>query len=374
MSHIAEQYAKDMGVKIGKPIITEHFYPILNDKYITLHQSSKMESADYKYWDLVLRLLRTKLGDIKIVQVGGPKDKPIPGCDEYTLGASFKQMNYILKKSLTHFGTDSVPGHIASTYDVPTVSLFHHMHPKNAVPLWHQKNKARYLSPDFSEIRPSYSFYGKRINEIKAEDIVNNVLEALNLEKVDFKTIFIGNDFNHESVEILPDFFAYSDQLKGQPVNLRADLHYDLNNIIEWCQLCVVNLVIDDVIPMEVLQKISSSLHQIIFKLNDTQKDYTQFFKTAKRLNINVVIITENEKELSDLKLKYFDFVVVQEKPTEFDTKLINENTKYLSKKQFVSKGETFPSRFSSKGVDNIEKFIHNDISKTELNSFYIYE
>ena len=85
MSHIVEEYAKELGVQIGKPTITEHFYPGLTDKYITLHQSTKSPSANYKYWDIVIRLLKTRLGDIKIVQVGGREDKPISHCDTMLL-------------------------------------------------------------------------------------------------------------------------------------------------------------------------------------------------------------------------------------------------------------------------------------------------
>ena len=41
MSHIAEVYAKDLGVKIGTPKLTEHFYPGLPDRYVTLQSSNK---------------------------------------------------------------------------------------------------------------------------------------------------------------------------------------------------------------------------------------------------------------------------------------------------------------------------------------------
>lgn len=374
MSHIVKEYAKELGVKIGKPIITEHFFPVLNDKYITLHQSTKSPSANYKYWDLVIRLLRTRLGDIKVVQVGGPEDKPISHCDEFTLGASFKQMNYIIKQSLAHVGCDSVPGHVASVYNVPTVTLHHNLYPESSKPIFHEKNIS--LSPDYSEIKPSFSDYGNRINEIKAEDVANSILEHLNLPKVDFKTIYVGSGFENETVEIVPDFFGYSDALKGQPINLRADLHFDLNNIIEWCKWCVVSLVLDDTIPIEVLQKIAGNIAQVVFKIKDTDKDYSAFFKAIKRLNSELVILTDGltDKQMSDLKLKYFDFIVVEDKQSDIDPKIINENTKYLSKKQFVSNAETFPSRFSSKGVDNIEQFILNDTSKQEIESFYIYE
>ena len=67
MSHIAEVYAKDLGVKIGRPHITDHFFPGLPDKYITVQSSSKMPAARYKYWDIVLGLIKPHLNDIFIL-------------------------------------------------------------------------------------------------------------------------------------------------------------------------------------------------------------------------------------------------------------------------------------------------------------------
>ena len=37
MSHLAEEYAKSCGVKIGKPVLKPHYFPIVYDKYITIH-------------------------------------------------------------------------------------------------------------------------------------------------------------------------------------------------------------------------------------------------------------------------------------------------------------------------------------------------
>ena len=100
MSHIAEIYAKELGVKIGRPTITEHFIPGLPDKFITLHSSNKCQASLYKYWNVAVHLIKPhldKLG-LKIVQIGGPQDVRVQGADVVMLGASFKQMNYIMKE------------------------------------------------------------------------------------------------------------------------------------------------------------------------------------------------------------------------------------------------------------------------------------
>lgn len=155
MSHIAEVYAKDIGVKIGKPVITEHFFPGLPEKYITFQASNKMQSKNYLYWDVVIRLVKLHIGDIKIVQVGGPKDDIVKGVDLF-LPSSYKQMNYIIKNGSGHFGVDSLPMHVASVYDKPITALFGNLFKENASPLWNKNSKAICLEPDFSDKKPSF--------------------------------------------------------------------------------------------------------------------------------------------------------------------------------------------------------------------------
>ena len=191
MSHIAEVYAKDLGVQIGKPTITEHFYAGLPSKYITLQASNKMPAANYKYWDIVISLIRPHVPDFKIVQVGGVKDQKIVGVDMYTLGCSFKQMNYIIKKSSLHVGCDSLPGHVASAYDIPSIILHFNLYPNNSKPIWNKENSCISMSPDFSEVKPSFGLNCNRINEIKPEDIAQNALNQLGIKnKINFHLVF----------------------------------------------------------------------------------------------------------------------------------------------------------------------------------------
>jgi arginine utilization protein RocB len=64
MGHLIEEYAKSLGVKIGKPVIVDHFYPSLGDKYITIHSDSKIDSKSYEYFPQVIKY--TKLAVLKI--------------------------------------------------------------------------------------------------------------------------------------------------------------------------------------------------------------------------------------------------------------------------------------------------------------------
>ncbi len=374
MSHIAEVYAKELGVKIGRPQITEHYYPGLPDRYITLHSSNKMPASVYKYWDIVIWLLSGHLidNDIQIVQVGGPKDKPIQGIGHNALGASFKQMNYILKGSMAHVGCDSLPGHVSSVYDVPSVILHYNLYKENSKPLWHNKNKCISLEPDFSKVKPSFSDKCQRINDIKPEDIAQSILDQLNIDKkIDFKTLRIGQNFQEESIDVIPNFFSQSQALYQRPINVRADLHFDINNIIQWCQFCIVNLHTDTVVPTEALDY-CGNLKQIIFRYSDKHEDLdlNSFFTNLKRRKINLIIKYEGTKDISDVRFKYFDYPVAPTVKVETEHK----QCKFLSKKSFITDSQQFTAEFTAKKLDNSDNFVYDDISSEELESFYLYE
>jgi ADP-heptose:LPS heptosyltransferase len=371
MSHIAEVYAKDLGAKIGKPIISNHFFPGVPDKYITIQASNKTPASNYNYWDLVISLIKPFLGDIKIVQVGGPGDKLIKGIDLSTIGNSYKQMNYVIKGSKAHVGCDSLPGHVASVYDVPSIILHYNLYKENSKPIWHENNTCTSISPDFSKTKPSYSSSCNRINEIKPEKISQAVLDQLNIqEKIKFKTVRIGSSFNNETVEIIPNFSELSVELKDKPINIRGDIHWDLENIIRWCQYSFVNLYINSSFDTSLL-KYMPNLKQVIYECKENVNvDETNFFKALKNNKINVVIRVNGNLDISNIRLKYFDFNVLEhpEPPKKIHA------AKFLSKKRFVSNAEVFNSEFSAKRLDKSNDFIYNECSSKELESLYLYD
>ena len=372
MSHIAEVYAKDLGVKIGKPVITEHFYPGLPKRFITLQSSNKMPAANYFYWDIVLNLVKPFLGDIKIIQIGGSKDQLVSGVHMSTLGCSYKQMNYIIKKSFLHCGCDSLPGHVASVYDVPTIVLHFNLYPSNSKPLWHKKNPCISLSPDFSKTKPSFGPSCKRINDIKPEIIAQHILDLLKIdEKIKFKTIRVGSQFHNEVIEIVPNFRGLASELQDKPVNIRGDLHFDLKNIIDWCQFSIVSLHTRKEIPIDALQAMPK-LKQVVFKCGkeNEQEDLSNFFKILKNNKVSVGIICDDKEIISDVRLKYFDYNVIE---SGEDKKKIKA-CKFLSKKKFISNKEIYPSEFSEKKVDKSNNFAYDEISSKELESLYLYD
>ena len=371
MSHIAEVYAKDLGVKIGKPVITDHFYPGLPDNYITIQSSNKMPAANYLYWEIVVSLIKPHLGDLKILQVGGPEDQLIRGIDCSTLGCPYKQMNYVIKKSKAHIGCDSLPGHIASAYDIPSVILHFNLYKENSKPIWHKNNSCTSIEPDFSEIKPSFGPKCQRINEIKPEKIAQAVLDQLGIkQKIKFKTIKTGSKFTQDTFDIVPNFFGYSKELEGKPVNIRGDLHFDLSHIANWCQMCMVNLWTRETFDTQYL-KYMPNLKQVIYKYDEHEKtDISEFLKTLKNKKINVVIEAQDKDKISDIRLKYFDFMVLEKRPPHEEIKA----SKFISRKKFISNGEVFSSESSAKRLDKTNNFVYDEASSKELESLYLYD
>jgi hypothetical protein len=359
MSHVAEVYAKDLGVKIGKPTITEHYLPNSQEVYACFDFKSPDKMGQYNYWDIVVSLVTPvlKKSGISLLQI--PEASP-------------KQKNFFIKKSVLYFGLANHNVNIADNYGVPSVSILSNVYESN----FNLFDNATVLTPDFSKIKPSFSSCG-RVNEIKPEQIAQAILDQLNIkEKIKFKTIKIGSNFNNKTVEVVPNFFGYSKQLEGKPVNIRGDLHFDLANIASWCKMCLVNLYIDSVFDVGFLDHMPN-LKQVVFKHSQKDEDYEKFFKALKNRKINVIIQTKDKENISDLRLKYFDFNVIEETEPEYDLDAIVEITsakQFISKKSFISNGETFTSESSAKRLDKSSSFVYDEVSKSELESLYIYD
>ena len=90
MSHLVEVYAKDLGVKIGDPIFKPHFYPILEDNYITIHTDNKVPAKEYDYWEEVILIVKKELPEIKFIQIGSGKEPRIKTADKFLKTESIK--------------------------------------------------------------------------------------------------------------------------------------------------------------------------------------------------------------------------------------------------------------------------------------------
>ena len=375
MSHIIEVYAKELGVKVGKPQITKHFIPGIPDKFITIKTSNLVNQSHYRYWDIVISLLKPFLQKekISVLQIGNPKDFMLNNADSRFLNTTEKQKNYILSKSKAHIGHDDICSQTCSAYDVPSTIIYGNIYPQNTKPIFNVKNNSDCISVDFSKTKPSFNHDLDRCNEIKPEKIAQSVLNNLKInEKIKFKTVRAGSAYNDAVLEVVPNFFS-SDAIRGRNCVVRGDIHFDINNIARFCQLCPVSLHINDPFDYGFLKHLKN-LKELIFIYEDRHDDIdlNDFFNFIKnnKVNLKIVFDTNSKNKIEDIRLKYFDFLVLEKKWEKEKIK----NCKFLSTKVFVDKGEQYLSESSANRLDKTNNFVYDDFSSKELEYLYLYD
>lgn len=386
MSHLIEEYAKNLGCKIGQPHLHPHFYPVLSDKYITFHTNDqKVAAKHYDHWGIVFSLIKDYLSqhDIKIVQIGGPKDPKFSMCDEDTRGASFKQMAFILERSLMHFGIDSLPMHMASAFNKKMVCLFSNLYIGNANPVWSRPEDVELYSPDFSEIKPSFSNTEeeKRVNEIKPELVAASILNQLSIDNnlSTYETLNIGKHYNNKIIEIVPDFTPHENLSFQNLINLRCDYTDKPKSLFKWLSRRV-NLMINKPIDInDIYQNRSNVAGMTIFV--DSGDFEVNYFKALTEMQIKYALICKDLDKISDLRLKYFDYTIEEYSPSQkknldFTSELCN-NTYYHSNKVLISNNKQYYSKAAWKsGIEKTEehqKVIDSDDFWEEADHLNIY-
>jgi hypothetical protein len=352
MSHIVEEYAKSCGVYVGEPIIQEHYYPIVFDKYITIHSDAKDQARDYMHWDIVLRLIKKPLSDhgIKIIQIGAEGARKLPFIDKITTGASLKNSFYIIKNSLLHVGINSCPSHVASAYNKKIVSLYSNLFPECCYPYWSNKKDIIDLSPDFSKIKPSFSKTEKepRIDEIKPEKIAESVLKMLDIKhKVNFKCEFFGPHYNKKGLDVVPN---NSKIISNKKINIRMDKHFDLKQMSQLINLNESEVTTNKVIPVELLDKVKK-INYISEKFDDN------FVNKLKDKNIKVDLYCSNNKNLNDERARLFDEKILnyskksikKSKRKKLD-KINIKKSKFLSYRTILYKDKIYLSYYEISG------------------------
>ena len=366
MSHIAEEYAKSLGCRIGTPVLEPHFFPVTSGKYITFHTNAKKAPAKhYDFWGVVFLLIKDKLKDegIDIIQTGGPEDPTYPECDHSHLGCSFKQMSYVIKNAELHLGIDSLPMHIASAFNKKIVALFSNLYIENASPLWSSKDDCALLSPDFSKIKPSFSTgeATKRVNEIKPEKVALAVLDILGIKNdlSTYTTLYLGSHYPNVLLEIVPDFIPNQSFRPDGVINLRCDYECLSDSLPLWLSR-KVNIMTSKQINLGLLSSFRENIAALTIFVEDGEFS-VDYIKTLNKLNIKFNLICRDKEKLSDLRLDFFDWTVEEynqpvKKDIDFESEICH-NTFYHSNKTLISKGKEYSSKAAwIKGAEKTSK------------------
>lgn len=386
MSHLVEEYAKNLGVKIGKPIFEPHYMPITDEKYITFHVDNKIDSKYYEFFPETIDLLKNIVAPFgyKIYQIGGGEDPQLPNVDKSFLGFSRKQTAYIIKNAALHIGIDSFPVHLASAYDVPIIALYSHIYPQHAYPYWSSKEKIKLIEADRKGRKPSYHYQEKpkSINTIKPEEIVKNACELLGIGHTkSISTLYIGEQYSTPMIEIVPNFFGESPELKDKLLNIRMDYFFNEECLMHWASYYQVHIVSDQPINLEVLKRAKNKIKEITFLINDLETFSLEYLESVKNLGVQFVGLCQEKELLTSVKDFYFDFLIEEDKPTS-EEKIKNfqnkENLKFLTKKDIFSNGKRYYSKAhvdsNQEALDKWGSVVDSESFWKDLEHYYIYE
>ena len=377
MPHLLKEYAKNLGVRASKPIVKDHFFPILADKYITLSNNDDTPSKHYPFYDIVLSLLKPYLikENIKVIQLGGKTR--IAGADN-ALNLKYKQQCFVLSNSMLHVGSDGFLNHTASLKNIPVLSVFGNTLPDINKPLFSSSSKTINLQPKWDK-RPCYNTVDPQlqINSIKPEIIAQNILDLLkHKQKINFTTLHVGQNFKAKMLEIVPTTMMNLNVSQDQGILIRADYGFNEQVFLEYCKSANVSICCDKLIQPHGLKQIANNVKDfflIIDKNTDTIPE--KYFRLIKSMNINLVILCEREEDVPILRNKYFDLVVKLaypkvEKPNNVDVK-----NKFFTNKRIVCDNKEYLSyAHFKKGLDSSNSVLDTPEYWRDIENFYIYD
>ena len=359
MSHLVDVYAKDLGVKMGRPFLNPHFFPIVEDKYITIHNDNKIASKEYDFWPYVVELLKKFAPEYKIIQIGSGSEPPISGVHNFIHTSTLKQCAFIIKKASCHIGIDSVPIHIASVFDVPIVGIYAHTYAKTCDPLWNDKSPAFIIESSRDGKKPSFSLkeQDKEINKINPEEIAQKTLNALGINKsIDFKTRFIGKKSNNKCYQVIPS----QKITKSIPACIvRMDIDHNEKNLQQIMSHCDVEIVTNRPIDYSLLK--NKRIKSILYKSDEFDEN---FVNNVKESAIKIYLQCTSPDNLKKQRAKFFDLSISLcqddiniENAKEKCKNFINNDFKFLSSKKTICGNKIYNSFYEFNGAKNINDF-----------------
>jgi len=382
MPHLLKEYSKNLGVEPSKVIVNKHFYPISCDNFIVIYNEQKTNSKTYRYYSLVIDILRSVLlsNNIEVVVIGS--DVGASNRADYVYpNLSFKENAYIISKSKLFISIDNALTQYSSSVGVPVINLYGNIYPSITTPFWASKNKKIDIEPNW-EGKPCMSLNDPNdsINKIPAEEIALSVVNILKLGEqkfINFKTKLI-NKIHANCIDVIPTKYVDLPIFKNEILNLRLDKSpVDEKSFFSYCLNHKCNLVTEDVvIQLNSIEKISKNINSIRLILNTMpNKIPEKYFSILKRWGIDFEILVKNESILEDVKFEYFDqevsFIDTScKKPKEIDS-----SDRFFSFKKVVEGDKVYKCMNHWKNnIDNDDNIVDNPDYWEELDYFYIYE
>jgi len=311
--NLIERYSLSCGVPIGQPYIYEKFFPLPIEKYITIHPFTK-PAKTYDYWqDVVDELLPfLEKEGIRIVQIGAKNEPKLIGCVHLQGTTSVSQVAFLLNYSMLHLSADTFSAHIASSKNIPMVTLFSSSYVSNCCGYWGERSKQIFLSPAFVDgKKPSFANEEspKTINTIPSERVSQSVLDLLSIkEVVPYRTVYVGSKYTNGIYfhNIVPTDGAAAIEQDG--VEIRMDLGFNEEFLVRQLAQRVCAVITDRPININIIRDYKPRISvMFVFVKDDT---CLPFVKQLISIGINTEVVTyeSREAELSKLRLSFYEY------------------------------------------------------------------
>lgn len=382
MAHIIEEYSKHLGVKISKPVLKEHYFPLGNIKYITVI-CDETPSKYYPHFELVFDIIRPILQKEKIFIIQLEGNQPIHGANKWINGLSFKQMAFILSNSMLNVGPDCLHAQYCSAKNIRTVTLFGNYYSSIKKPYWIKGGVDTLIEPEWN-FHPSYDVKDglNQISSIKPERIAGAILKHLNKwEKINFKTLRIGEQYQKPFCEIIPtkffdlrNFDFYNENLF--PV-FRFDFGFAYEHFFKYIEnIKNFNIVHDELLDLDFLSRIRHPLSTFFFYMKDLALDIPEkYIESLAEMGIKFFILVDHQKDVKKIRNKYFDVGIEFIKQKRDGLKL-EKDSLFLTKRKIIEGNKIYLSNaHRKKGLDNNREVLYNDDEfLDEIDYFLIYK
>jgi hypothetical protein len=400
MSKLIEVYSNACGLEIGQPYLQEEFFPLTEEKYMTIQGGSGQQSKVYDYFAEVIDMLQPLFdqNNVKIIQLGGKDDAPIRGCKHLMGQTTYGQVLSILKNSIIHIGLDSWITHLAGSIHKPLVAVYGSTSVQNHGPYW-KSNMTILIESHRNGNIPSYGQEGqKTVNLITPEEIANGVLSLCGIQqKINQKTLYIGNGYNQNILEYIPNFSLENSSIDGVLIT-RMDYHFDENILFSaLASGRKMNIITNKEIELNNLFRLKENILGISYEIDEkANPTYIQFLKKTG-IKLKIFSKESDDTKFNLLKLKFFDICFIDrlsmttkkqafEEFSRYQNKTVDffsnsEKILYRSNKFLLSNGKIYPSKAAwevnlptSSFQQNVGRVIDSNTFWEEFTQFRIFE
>jgi len=366
--NISEKLSLSSGLKINKPFIYERFFPPPSQKYILVENNSRPGLFEYKSFDELSAIIFPFLAkeNIEIFQYKiNPQDSNIFRVKQLNK-IPLQQLNNLIKHSSLIITNNPYTAHISNVFNVKNIFL----HKEELYPLH---------TPQYSNSTTTIKGGTNCFPELICKEILKTFEIDSILSKIN--PIYKGKKYEQKRIECVPDFDIKQNPIKDQFITIRADLHFNLQNILNLIMNNQSVLKCNQIPNLKYLTNpsISKNLKEIIYEVFDTTTE--KEMSNLNDLNKPVTFFTKDEENLNKIRLKHIDYSIdftCKNKNLDKLKSLCNNKIYYKSSKVIMSNNNQYSSETNWKKniqiSNSFEEISPSEDFAQELEEFKLFQ